>query len=133
MIAPRTLAGRCVTLHADAACPNYFDIRANADDRRLGVVKLSGVAAGRAQLKFSLGDTPAGHADEALHLALRYAFGELHLQQLSATAYDCDPRLVVWLVEHGFLPRRRQRNAGQCDGQAYDMIQLDIVREAWSN
>lgn len=136
MIAQRTLAGKRVTLRADAACPNYFDICANTDNRSLGVVKLSGVAAGRAQLKLNLCDTTtrgAGCADEALRLVMRYAFDELHLQRLNATAYECDRRFIVRLVEHGFLPRRRQRNAVQCDGRVYDAIQLDIVREEWSN
>ncbi|MGQ0603383.1 MAG: GNAT family N-acetyltransferase [Anaerolineales bacterium] len=136
MIAQRTLAGKRVTLRADAACPNYFDIRANTDNRSLGVVKLSGVTGGRAQLKLNLCDTTArgaGYADEVLRLALHYAFDELHLQQLNATAYDCDRRFIVWLIEHGFLPLIRQRNAVQCDGQTYDAIQLDIVREEWSN
>jgi RimJ/RimL family protein N-acetyltransferase len=134
MKASRTLAGRRITLRADAACPNHFDIRSQTDGRRLGVVKLSGVADGRAQLKLNLCDTTArgaGYADETLDLALHYAFDELQLQRVNASAYECDRRLIVWLIEHGFLPRHRQRNAGQCDGQTYDVIQLDIVREDW--
>jgi RimJ/RimL family protein N-acetyltransferase len=134
MKASRTLAGRRITLRADAACPNHFDIRSQTDGRRLGVVKLSGVAGGRAQLKLNLCDTTArgaGYADETLDLALHYAFDELQLQRVNASAYECDRSFIVRLMAHGFLPLQRQRAAGECDGQTYDVIQLDIVREDW--
>jgi RimJ/RimL family protein N-acetyltransferase len=114
----------------------HFTIRARADDRLLGFVRLEYIewAHGAAMVRLGIGDPNErgrGFGSEALRLILRYAFDELNLHRLMAVTSDYNPGAVRFFERAGFTVEVRQRQALRRDGRRWDGLILGLLRPEW--
>jgi RimJ/RimL family protein N-acetyltransferase len=114
----------------------HFAIRARADDRLLGFVRLEYIewTHGAGMVRLGIGDPNErghGYGTEALQLMLRYAFGELNLYRLMAVTSGYNPRAVRFLERAGFTVEVRQRQALHRDGRRWDVLIMGLLREEW--
>jgi RimJ/RimL family protein N-acetyltransferase len=114
----------------------HFAIRARADDRLLGFVRLEYIewTHGAAMVRLGIGDPNErgrGYGSEALALVLRYAFDELNLHRLTAFTSDYNPGAVRFLERAGFAVEARQRQALRRDGRRWDGLILGLLRPEW--
>lgn len=122
-----------------APSPNqfHFAVRTLAEDRLIGLVKLSRIewTNGAGMLTLGIANAPdrgKGYGGEALHLALNYAFNELNLHRLSAVGFENNPRAIQFLERAGFCVEVRRRQALYRDGKRWDVFMLGILREEWN-
>jgi len=114
----------------------HFAIRAQADDRLVGFVKLEGIEwnNGAGHLTLGIGDPNdrgRGYAREALKLSLRYAFAELNLVRLGATAFEHNERAQRLLEKAGFQLEVRRRQAIHRDGKRWDVLKYGLLQDEW--
>ncbi len=115
----------------------HFAIRAKLDDRLVGFVRLEHIEwnNGGGALTLGLGDPNdwgRGYGREALALILRYAFAELNLYRLSATAVEYNARVQRLLERAGFQLEVRRRQAVHRDGQRWDVLKYGLLRDEWA-
>jgi len=114
----------------------HFTIRARADDRLLGFIRVEYIewAHGAAMVQMGIGDPHErghGFGGEALQLVLRYAFDELNLHRLMAITSDYNPGAVRFFERAGFAVEARQRQALQRDGRRWDALIMGLLRPEW--
>ncbi len=114
----------------------HFAIRARADDRLLGFVRLEYIewAHGAGMVRLGIGDPRErghGYGTEALKLMVRYAFDELNLHRLTAITSDYNPGAVRFLERAGFAVEARLRQALRRDGRRWDALFLGLLRPEW--
>ncbi len=114
----------------------HFAIRAQADDRLLGFVRLEYIewTHGAGMLRLGIGDSNErgrGYGSEALRLILRYAFDELNLHRLTAFTSDYNPGAVRFFERAGFAVEVRLRQALRRDGRRWDGLILGLLRPDW--
>ncbi len=113
-----------------------FAIRARADDRLIGFVRLHRIEwnNGNGWLVLGIGaaeDRRKGYGTEALQLILRYAFDELNLHRLSAATFEYNAGALRLLEKAGFAVEVRRRQAIHREGRRWDEIHLGLLREGW--
>jgi RimJ/RimL family protein N-acetyltransferase len=113
-----------------------FAVRHKEDDRLIGLARLFRIewthAAG--SLQIGIGDRTdrgKGCGTEALHMLLRYAFDELNLYRLSASAPEYNIGAIRFLERAGFVVEVRRRKALLRDGQRWDVVMLGLLRDEW--
>jgi RimJ/RimL family protein N-acetyltransferase len=114
----------------------HFAIRARADDRLVGFVKIESIEwnNGTGHLTLGIGDPndrSKGYGREALALVLRYAFAELNLYRLSAATFEYNERAQRLLDQAGFQLEVRRRQAVHRDGKRWDALKYGLLREEW--
>ena len=114
----------------------HFAIRAKADNRLVGFVKIEGVEwnNGTGHLTLGIGDPNdrgKGYGREALALALRYAFAELNLYRLGATTFEYNERAQRLLDRAGFQLEVQRRQAVHRDGKRWDALKYGLLRGEW--
>jgi RimJ/RimL family protein N-acetyltransferase len=114
----------------------HFVIRAQADDRLLGFVRLEYIewTHGAGFVRLGISDPHErgrGYGSEALGLILRYAFDELNLHRLTAVASDYNPGAVRFFERAGFTVEVRLRQAQRRDGRRWDALILGLLRPEW--
>ena len=114
----------------------HFAIRARADDRLLGFVKLEYIewTHGAGMVRMGIGDPHErgrGFGSEALGLILRYVFDELNLHRLTAITSEYNPGAVRFFERAGFTVEVRQRQALRRDGRRWDALILGLLRPEW--
>ena len=113
-----------------------FAVRARADDRLIGSVRLSNIEwnNGSGWLALGIGgpeDRRKGYGTEALQLILRYAFDELNLHRLSAAAFEYNAGALRLLEKAGFTVEVRRRQAIHREGRRWDEIHLGLLCDEW--
>lgn len=112
----------------------YFAIRARADGRLLGFVKLFDLSwnHGNGSILIGLGspeDRGRGYGSEALRMILRYAFGELNLHRVTAGVLGYNVGALRFFERAGFRVEVRQRQAVHRYGRRWDEVILGLLRE----
>lgn len=118
--------------------PNRFSfaVRTRADDRLIGFVRLEGIEWNNGSGRLTLGigaaeDRGQGYGAEALRLVLRYAFEELNLHRLAATAAEDNAGALRFFERAGFSAEVRRRQAIMREGRRWDELFLGLLREEW--
>ncbi len=111
-------------------------IRTRADDRMIGLVRLSWIewTNGTGYLTIGIGDATdrgRGYGADALQLILRYAFAELNLYRLSVLVPECNSRALQFFERVGFRVEVRRRQAIQRDERRWDLMVLGLLRDEW--
>jgi RimJ/RimL family protein N-acetyltransferase len=114
----------------------HFAIRAKADDRLVGFVRLEHIEWNNGGGRVALGigdanDRGRGYGAEALKLILRYAFAELNLYRVTADTFEYNERALRFLERAGFVEEVRRRQAVHRDGKRWDAIKLGLLRDEW--
>ncbi len=114
----------------------YLTIRLREDDQLLGFVRLYWVewTIGSGFLQLGIGEAKnrsKGYGTEALHMMMRYAFGELNLHRLSAVTADYNHAALGLFKKAGFVEEVRRRQAIQRDGLRWDAIHLGLLHDEW--
>lgn len=114
----------------------YFTIRGKEDGRLLGFVRIEGIewTHGTCSLKLAIGDPEErgkGYGSDALGLILRFAFRELNLYRVSVVVAEDNPEAIRFFLRFNFVEEVRQRKALFRDGQAWDSINLGLLRREW--
>jgi RimJ/RimL family protein N-acetyltransferase len=115
-----------------------FAIRAVQGDELVGYLELDGInwQHGVCGLGLGIGD-PAhrgkGYGSEAARLALTFAFDELNLHRVQATAFGYNGRSIALLEKMGFRREGAFREFLQRDGQRHDMILYGVLRREWAS
>ena len=115
----------------------HFAIRAKADDRLVGFVKLEGIEWNNSAGHLTLGigdpsDRGRGFAREALRLSLHYAFAELNLYRLGATTLEYNERAQRLLEKAGFQLEVRRRQVVHRDGKRWGVLKYGLLRDEWA-
>ena len=114
----------------------HFAIRARADDRLVGFVKIEYIewTHGTGFVRLGIGDPSDrghGYGTEALRLILRFAFAELNLYRLTAVTFDYNARAMHFLEQAGFTVEVRRRQAIHRDGRRCDVVMMGLLRDEW--
>ena len=86
----------------------------------------------RAMLTIRIGDPESrgkGYGTEAINLMLEYGFGLLNLENILLTVASYNTRAIRCYEKCGFKIMGRRRNAIWINGEAYDNVYMDIIRE----
>jgi RimJ/RimL family protein N-acetyltransferase len=113
-----------------------FAIRARADDRFIGFIRLFDIywTHGGGKVQLGIGDPndrQRGYGREALRLILRYAFDEVNLYRVSAMTFEYNTAAIRFLAQAGFTIEVRRRQAINRDGRRWDVILMGLLREEW--
>lgn len=113
-----------------------FAIRTRADDRMIGLVRMSWIewTNGTGYLSIGIGeaaDRGRGYGTEAIQLVLRYAFTELNLYRLSTLVPECNSKALQFFERAGFHVEVRRRQAIQRDRRRWDLLVLGLLRDEW--
>ena len=115
----------------------YFTLRARSEDNRLvGVAKLHFLdyRNGTGNLTLGIGeaqDRRRGFGSDALELLLRFTFGELNLNRVSAWLTSDNVPVRQFFEKAGFEEEVRRREASFHNGEYWDVVQMGILREKW--
>ena len=114
----------------------HFGIRRAEDKRLIGFIRFCQIewnhAAGRLEMAFGEQQIPGSWADEALLLALNYAFSELNLFRLAAVTPAYDLEASRRFEKAGFMLEVRQREAVYREGQFWDWLIYGMLAEDWA-
>ncbi len=119
------------------ASPNTFrfGMRQIDDEAILGVVQLQSIlwTHGVAWLAIEIGKTHQnrGYGQEAIRLALKFAFHELNLYRVQLSVYSYNTRGIAAYEKVGFKHEGTYREFLFRDGKRYDMLLYSILRPEW--
>lgn len=113
-----------------------FAIREINAGALIGYLELDGIlwTHGNGWLGIGLGDQKnwgRGYGQEAMELALRFAFHELNLHRLQLTVFSYNQRAIALYEKLGFVQEGVFREHLQRDGRRYDMILYGLLRREW--
>lgn len=113
----------------------HFGIRRCEDKRLIGFVRFCQIewnhAAGRLEMAIGDPQTPESWADEALALALNYAFNELNLFRLAASTPAFDLEASRRYEKAGFTLEVRQREYVYREGRFWDWLLYGMLVDEW--
>lgn len=114
-----------------------FGIRTLADDKLLGFVYL-GVTNWidrDAWVAIGIGDRESwgkGYGTDAMRVALRYAFDELHLHRVTLSVFGNNVRAMRSYEKVGFKREGRVRESMRRDGEFIDIVHMGVLRAEWA-
>lgn len=114
----------------------YFTIRACEDGRLIGKALVEWVDWVRGNGFISLGigaaeDRRKGYGSQALRMLLRYAFGELNLQRVTAVMPAYNEGAVRFFQKFGFVEEARRHKAIYSDAEFWDIISFGLLKSEW--
>jgi len=115
----------------------HFTLRARAEEKRLvGVAKLHRLDfhSGTGNLALGIGDVNDrrhGFGSDALHLLLRFAFGELNLHRIGVWPTADNIPMMHMVEKAGFEEEARRREASFHNGEYWDVVHMGLLREKW--
>jgi RimJ/RimL family protein N-acetyltransferase len=72
-----------------------------------------------------------GYGEEAMRLALKFAFHEINLHRLQLTVFEYNDRAIRLYERLGFVREGTYREFLNRDGQRYDMYLYGLLRREW--
>jgi RimJ/RimL family protein N-acetyltransferase len=119
-----------------SAAAYSFAIRLLESDDLIGFLDIDGIQwnNGCAWMSLAIGDRTQrgkGYGYEAMTLALRFAFHELHLHRVQLTVFSYNERAIRLYERLGFQREGVYREYLQRDGQRYDMLLYGLLRREW--
>lgn len=113
-----------------------FAIRLLADSRIIGVVDIDDVLWNQrvAWISLIIGDDAfrgQGFGQEAMEVAMRFAFDELNLHRLQLTVFAYNTNAIALYERLGFQLEGAMREFVQRDGQRYDMQLYGLLYDEW--
>lgn len=114
-----------------------FDIITLKDDKMIGAISLKEInhLHGTATVGIFIGDKAErekGYGTEALRLLLDYGFNYLNLQNIFLSLMSFNDRALACYKKCGFLEIGRRRKCLYLDGNYYDKIFMDILKEEFT-
>lgn len=113
-----------------------FAIRPLKGDKLLGTLELDGIIwpHGVCGMGIAIGD-PAnwgkGYGSEAARLGLAFAFDELNLHRVQATAFAYNAHSIALLEKLGFQREGVYREFLRRDGKRHDMVLYGLLEREW--
>ena len=116
----------------------YFTIRAREDDHLIGKAMVEWIDWTNGNGFIRLGiraakDRRKGYGSQALHMLLRYAFGELNLYRVTAVVPAYNEGALRLFQKFGFVEEVRRRQALNRDGQFWDLISFGLLNTEWQD
>ncbi len=113
-----------------------FAIRLIEEDRLIGYIEIDGIMWNQGVGWVALGIGEAVHrgqgfGEEAMRLALAFAFGELNLRRVQLTVFSYNTPAIRLYEKIGFVREGVFREALQRDGRIYDMLLYGLLRREW--
>lgn len=114
----------------------YFTIRALEDDRFIGKALIEYVdwSTGNGYIRLGIGEPEfrrKGYGSQVLNLLLRYAFGELNLNHVTAVVPTYNQGALRLFQKFGFVEESRRHNALYRDGEFWDVIGFGLLNAEW--
>lgn len=113
----------------------YFAIHAKESGELVGLLRLGWLMPthqiARMFLDFSNDDAFEHYSEDALLLAIRYAFMELSLYRLTMSIPSHDESKIRLFEKAGFLREAQRRQNIYYDGKYYDELIYAILRPEW--
>jgi RimJ/RimL family protein N-acetyltransferase len=106
------------------------------EGRPIGYMRLGGIDSTheRAWLAIAIGERDcwgAGYGTDAIRLALRYGFEQLHLRRIELITDVDNPRAIRCYEKCGFVREGVLRQHRLRYGKPLDMLQMSILRDEW--
>lgn len=113
-----------------------FGIRLLDTDDLIGWLELDGIqwTHGTSGVGIGIGNRNywgLGYGEEAMRLALRFAFHELNLHRLHLTVFSYNQRAIHLYEKLGFQYEGTYREHLERDGKRYDMLLYGLLRHEW--
>ncbi len=113
-----------------------FAVRPLHGDALIGTLELDGIiwAHGVCGIGVAIGDHAnwgKGYGHEAAQLGLGFAFEELNLHRVQATAFSYNARSIALLEKLGFQREGTYREFLRRDGKRHDMLLYGLLRHEW--
>jgi len=125
------------TSHQDKGQPFLFAVRRISDNSLVAFLQLSHIQwiHGSAVFNLVFGNTEdwADLGQEALNMALRYAFNELNLFRIRTPVVENDHAAVVVFEKSGFTLEIRRRQALYRDGKLWDELHFGMLLPEWEH
>jgi RimJ/RimL family protein N-acetyltransferase len=114
----------------------HFMIRARTDDRLIGKAVIQWIewTNGNGFIRLGIGaaeDRRKGYGTQALRMLLRFAFAELNLFRVTATAPEYNEGAIALLEKFGFTREVCRRSALERDGRRWDLYIYGLLRDEW--
>ncbi len=136
---PRTEAELAEWLQAQqkSATAFVFAIRLRENDELIGTVEIDGIQWAHRVGWLAIAIGPAtrrghGYGEEALRLALRFAFDELNLYRVQLTVFGYNERAIRLYERLGFQREGTYREYLERDGRRFDMYLYGLLRREWT-
>lgn len=115
----------------------YLLIRTLAGDRPIGFLAMGGMPHihGDAWLAMGIGESEyrgKGYGEDAMRVAMRYAFEELNLFRVTLNVIAYNQRARRMYRKIGFAEEGCEREFCQRDGQRYDLVYMGLLFNEWS-
>jgi len=113
-----------------------FSIRPLDGDELIGTLELDGILwpHGVCGMGIAIGDRTnwgKGYGREAAQLGIAFAFDELNLHRVQATAFAYNERSIALLEKLGFQREGVYREFLQRDGKRHDMLLYGLLEREW--
>jgi RimJ/RimL family protein N-acetyltransferase len=113
-----------------------FGVRTLAEDALIGTLELDGIIWPHrvCGTGLAIGDPVnwgQGYGQDAAQLGLRFAFDEINMHRVTATAFSYNERSIGLLERLGFQHEGTYREFLQRDGERYDMHLYGILVDEW--
>jgi RimJ/RimL family protein N-acetyltransferase len=113
----------------------YFAVKLNISGALIGTLLIHRILwnHGVGQIIFTRGDRQLSYDfyQEALHLALVYAFLELNLFRITMKVPEFDTHLINMIETCGFVREVAQRRAEYLNNRYWDLYHYGILKEDW--
>lgn len=115
---------------------HFFMIQRLEDDRKIGLINLSGFnwLVGNAWVGIGIGERDLwgkGYGTDAMRILLRYAFTELNLNRVTLDLFEINQRGLASYKKAGFTEEGRSPKVLSIAGDRYDLIFMGILRSEW--
>ncbi len=114
-----------------------FLIRTLEEDRPIGFVTMGGVPKNHGDTWLAIGIGVRrfwgkGYGEDAMRVAMRYAFEELNLFRVSLNVIGYNERAIRLYKKIGFVEEGREREFCHRDGQRYDLVYMGLLHSDWA-
>ncbi|MCO5177899.1 MAG: GNAT family N-acetyltransferase [Thermomicrobiales bacterium] len=135
---PRTLeqVQRWADAYNDSDKEFRFAVRRLSDEQIIGVIEIDGILWHQrvGWISLMIGDGALrgqGYGQEAMEIAMRFAFHELNLHRLQLSVFAYNTNAIALYERLGFQREGAMREFMERDGQRYDMLLFGLLRNEW--
>lgn len=116
---------------------HMFTIRKLDDDRKIGMIDLSGInwQVGSAWVGIGIGERELwgkGYGTDAMRIILRYGFTQLNLNRIQLDVFSVNERGIRSYEKAGFKHEGRLHGNLLKAGVRYDEVFMSILRREWA-